>query len=633
MKKTYLHFSVAAFFGWLLFSENALASGSMKSYNAPEDAVQMIALGMVILAAHLGGKLCIKFNLSEVTGQLLGGALVGPYTLHLMHVLPGAGGGLYDDAIHAAHFFIFVFLGMVAFGIGEELHIRRLRKVGKSAVIICFIQGLFTWILISSAFYFIGGMPLLASLLIGSIGIATAPAVTFVLMNKLNIEGRLRHVLGSVVVLDDLVEVIIFSLLMQASLLAENSSVSQIVKPVARDVALALGIGILIYLSLRILVRRNPALAKKDKTHSKTYENENFLQRVLAEHPSPSAEILLVVMGIVSIGAGAAYYNHLPFLITAAFGGFLIANYHSHAIFDSLKIENITPVFNIAFFAMIGASIDLSYLDSSSIWLVVLYIITRMAGKIGGTWLGCNIVKEERKITACLPSLMLPQAGVAAVEVVYAGKLLGDPTITAIILPAIVFFEVVGVFLVDRGLSRWSSWVEGEEEEMQKKASRQGPQEAAKKLLEFINPSFITLDLKADDKEGIIEELVNHAIANSDEHIDRSQALQVLGERERLSATGVGSGLGIPHCRLMGIDKPVMVLGRHSNGVDFGSVDNLPCDIFMLMMSCARDPGTHLKLLSAIAFVFNEENVRTAIRDAVNPEEAFEVIKNLALEN
>lgn len=39
--------------------------------------MQMIALGMLILAAHLGGKLFTRLRMSKVTGQLLGGAMVG----------------------------------------------------------------------------------------------------------------------------------------------------------------------------------------------------------------------------------------------------------------------------------------------------------------------------------------------------------------------------------------------------------------------------------------------------------------------------------------------------------------------------------------------------------------------------
>ena len=602
-------------------------TSSTSGLTLPEAPTQMIALGLVLLAAHLGGKLCERLRLSEVTGQLVGGALVGPYALQLMGIISPQAGSLYAGAIEALHFFIFVFLSVVAFGIGEELHQSRLKKVGRSALIICFIQAGFTWLLISAGFHFIARQPLLESLLIGSIGIATAPAVTFVLMNQLRIEGRLRHILGSLVVLDDLIEVIVFSFLLQFSLQKlKPESHQSVLGEVLFEVGMALLIGGAIYGVLRLLVRRHPKALEEEEARP---AEGAFLQRILSEHPSPSVEILLLVMGAVSLGAGLAYHNHWPFLITATFAGFLIANFHSHAIFDSLKIDNIMPLLNLGFFALIGASIDLSGLTGSAAWLSGLYIVTRMTGKVGGTWLGCKLLKEEPKITACLPRLMLPQAGVAAVESVYAGAILGQPQIAAVILPAIVFFEVVGVFLVDKGLRRWRSWVAGETDEMQKKPAS-GPQEAARRLLEYLGPQQVTLSLRAQSKAAVLEELVDFAMAATDQHIDRTQAMQVLAEREKLAPTGFGHGIAIPHCRLMGLDRSVLVFARHPQGVAYGGVDNAPSDLFLLMLTCARDPGEHLKLLSSAAHILGNDATREALRRAPTPQAVIDILQSLA---
>ncbi len=600
---------------------------SAESTGAP---LQMMALGLIILGAHLGGKLCQRLRLSEVTGQLVGGALVGPYALQLAGIISPAHAASYSRIVHGFHFFIFVFLSVVAFGIGEELHLSRLKKVGRAALTICLVQSAATWAAISTGFYFLARFDLLSSLLIGSIGIATAPAVTFVLMNQLRIEGRLRHVLGSLVVLDDLIEVIIFSLLLQVSLQHLHPETGGgVLLPVLWEVFMALLLGGLIYLVLRLLVRRHPGSLKGDEELPGETET-GFLQRILAEHPSPSVEILLLVMGCVTLGAGASYFFHWPFLITATFAGFLVANLHSHAIFDSLKIDNIMPVLNLGFFALIGANIDLSGLTGRTALLAAIYVTARMLGKIIGTWGGCKLVGEEAKVTACLPRLMLPQAGVAAVEAVYAGTLLGRPEIPAIILPAIVFFEISGVYLVDRGLRRWRSWVAGEEEELKTARIGKGPQEAARRLLEYLHEDCVTLELQGKNKREVIEELVDVAIRKSGQHIDRAQALQVLGERERLAPTGFGHGVALPHCRLMGLDESVLVFGRHPRGIDFGGVDNKPSDIFLLMMTCARNPSEHLKLLSASAHIFGNEELRRRIRSLRSPAELIELLKELA---
>ena len=95
--------------------------------------------------------------------------------------------------------------------------------------------------------------------------------------------------------------------------------------------------------------------------------------------------------------------------------------------------------------------------------------------------------------------------------------------------------------------------------------------------------------------------MVDYARLATDQHVDRTQALQVLGEREKLAPTGFGNGVAIPHCRLMGIDRSILFFGKHKTGIDFGGVDNAPSDLFLLMLTCARNPGEHLKLLSSAA--------------------------------
>ncbi len=597
------------------------------AFQAPDVPIQMIALGLIILAAHLGGKLCARLGLSEVTGQLLGGALVGPYSFHLFHILPE--GGPYDDAIHAFHFFVFVFLGLVAFGIGEELHINRVKRVGRSAFVICIIQGLLTWASISCSFIFIAGKPLLESLLIGSIGIATAPAVTFVLMNQLNVEGRLRHLLGNMVVLDDLIEVIIFSLLIQLSIRQSHSveaGEAGAILTVGKEVLMALLVGGGIYLFLRTFVRKRALSLARDAGDHAHRKDEAFLQRILAEHPSPSVEILLIVMAAVSLGTGLAYHFHWPFLITAMFAGFLVANFHSQAIFDSLKLDNIAPALNLAFFALIGANISMADLTLGTLGLVGLYIVSRLFGKLVGTWLGCRLMHEDQAITRYLPTLMLPQAGVAAVEAVYAAAILGRPELAAIILPAIVFFEVVGVFMVDRGLRRWLDSVRAKTAAARRKRAHSGRSEAVHMLMANLPVENIMLELNGATKKEVIEELVDHACKVSDEHIDRVQALQLLGEREQLAPTGLGNGLAVPHCRLIGIENPVLVFGRHEKGIAFGGLDDEPCTLILLMLTCARDPGQHLRLLSALAQILNSPEVRAQLREANTPEDVVEVL-------
>ena len=134
------------------------------------------------------------------------------------------------------------------------------------------------------------------------------------------------------------------------------------------------------------------------------------------------------------------------------------------------------------------------------------------------------------------------------------------------------------------------------------------------------------LNIKASTKKEAIEELVTHAVKASDQIFDEHQALQVLGEREQLASTGIGMNVGIPHCRLIGIEKPVLVFGTHKEGLDFNAIDNQPCKIFLLMLTSAGDPGQHLKLLSEAALLLSDENKRKALINSDSIEEFMNII-------
>ena len=590
---------------------------------------QMLAFGAIILGAHLVGKLFGRLSLPEPVGQLLGGMLAGPWFLNTIGIL-GDGPSLYSDATSGFTFFVFVFIAVVAFSIGEELHIDRLRTAGRSALIISATQATLTLVLITGGLHFIAGHSLIDAMMMGAIGIATAPAMTFVLLNKLKIEGRLRNVLGSVEVVCDTIGVVIFSLLVQVARGINHGQVSMksLAGPLFRDLLMAHVLGIGIFVVLWVLVRRRSATAPHAPDLS--IEQSGMLSRVLAEHPSPSARIFCVVIGTVSIGSGIAYLFHYPFLVTATFAGFLIANLHSRAIFDSLKISSIAALFNLAFFAIVGATERFDTFDRTIGISIVVYVIARGLGKVLGTRLGCRLVGEDRKIESCLPYLVFPQAGVAAVEAVYAGAILGEPMIPAILLPSIIIFDVGGTLMSGMVLEKWRSWVSGEDSVL-REAKQQNPQKndaARDLLLSILRTSSIALNIKGKTKNEVIKALVEHARSQpGGAHIHEEEALQLISEREKLFSTGMGNGIAIPHCRLLGIDDPIVVWATHEQGVVFGGIDDEPCYLIILILSNVSDPNAHMKLLSATARILGSEEIRQKLLTADSAKTFVEIVR------
>ncbi len=592
--------------------------------------LQILELGLIILAAYIGGLAARRLKIGEVIGQIFGGILVGPHFLILVQRLLykyesienykifkpvyyffNHGFEDYSRIFEDYHFFVFLFLGIIAFSLGEELHINRIKQVGIKATYICVLQALLTWVLLSGGFYYIFNFTLINSLLIGSIGIATAPALTFILMNKLKIEGKLKSILANIVVLDDIIEVLFFSIFLSIAVSIKKGgklSAIHIAEHVFFEFLYAILIGVAIYLILKF------ALKPKLSTHEVEDSDETFMFTMLSKHPTPSVEILLIIVGTIALGLATAIHFGLPFLVTAVVAGFLISNFHSHVIFDSLKIGNVMPIFNLMFFGIIGASIRLETFSKESMLFVVGYIIFRSTGKIVGNYVGCKITDQDPKVTACLPKLMLPQAGMAAVETILVVSVLGGAEgerIFNTIIPALVVFELGGAYLSEKTLLKWKTWITGEREALRAAGD---VQIVGHDFVDLISNRAIAMH--ATTKEQAVFEL-SRLIVKENKISDISVLTRPVLEREKLGTTGIGNGIAYPHCRSEFVDEVMVVCGVLDNSIDWGSIDKLPVDLLFLIVSPKEQPEKHLQALRTISTIITKPNFTDDLVNAI----------------
>jgi len=146
------------------------------------------------------------------------------------------------------------------------------------------------------------------------------------------------------------------------------------------------------------------------------------------------------------------------------------------------------------------------------------------------------------------------------------------------------------------------------------------------KILDVLPKDAILADLKAQDKKGILEELVE-PISRLKE-VNREELVRVLMERERLGSTGIGSGIGIPHGKLKDLDGLVLGFGLSRKGVDFESMDNRPTHIFFLLVTPENSTGLHLKLLARISKILKHDQFRERLLKAADSEEIYTIIKD-----
>jgi PTS system nitrogen regulatory IIA component len=87
------------------------------------------------------------------------------------------------------------------------------------------------------------------------------------------------------------------------------------------------------------------------------------------------------------------------------------------------------------------------------------------------------------------------------------------------------------------------------------------------RLTELLEEDGIISDLKAKNKIGVLEELVE-SLKKFHPSVDKNALVKVLLERERLGSTGIGDGVAIPHGKFHALTHPVISFGRSRKGLD-----------------------------------------------------------------
>ncbi|HPP86644.1 MAG TPA: PTS sugar transporter subunit IIA [bacterium] len=398
-------------------------------------------------------------------------------------------------------------------------------------------------------------------------------------------------------------------------------------KAIVNELLLSLCIAVLLFFILKLIVRKKDFKINEEKEFE--IPGFNFFLSIFQVSAAPSTQTFLTIFGTLTLCMGISLYLKMPFLIIAVVSGFLLANYHSFDLFDSLKISNIMQILNLFFFAFIGAIIEIDRIKLIDLKYILFYIAGRMIGKIIGTWCGCVLADQDTKIKKILPLMLLPQAGVPAIEAIYLYLLFGKTgeKIFNIILPSIIFFEIVGIILTEYSLKKWKLWIVGVEKIFKKQNILKIDTYPLKKIL---NKKLIKVPLISRTKMSVIYELLD--LFRKEGVIKEIETLhKEIMEREKLSSTGFGYGIAVPHIRTNLVDKVAICCGITISGekIEFDAIDKQPCNIFFMILSPENEPTAHLTMLSIISYILNQPKTREKISQFTTPEELYNFLRSL----
>lgn len=146
-------------------------------------------------------------------------------------------------------------------------------------------------------------------------------------------------------------------------------------------------------------------------------------------------------------------------------------------------------------------------------------------------------------------------------------------------------------------------------------------------IKDLLDEKMMVFDLKAKDKNGVLEELVN--VLKESGVIDDSKGfLEVVKKREEEFSTGIGYGIAIPHGKSSLVKRPAIVVGKSQSGIDYNSMDGKPVYLFFLIAVPENSDELHLKVLAELSRSLMHEEVRERLIKASTPKEIKEAFSH-----
>lgn len=409
-------------------------------------------VSLALITALIFSKIMKKIHFPNVTGYLLGGIIIGPWVIGLIDQ------NTFTTTINSLSWISEIALGFIAFSIGGSFQLKALKKVGKRATIISIAEALGGSIIVIGALflaYALGlkdqGLTPSMILILGSIACATAPAATLLVINQYRAKGPLTETLIPVVAFDDAVALIAFSILFSIAKILQNGGAFSVLEALViplLEIIFSILIGGLFGFILSLMTRWFTS-------------RHNRLVAVIA------TTLLCVAISNINTQTTLSwsFSFQLSSLLTVMSCGAIYVNLAKGVSKTNEFLDKFTVPIFMLFFIISGAKLDFGIFKSSSALLVILialiYLISRVIGKVSGATLGSTITKCETPIKKYLGFTLIPQAGVAlglaSKAQLYLDKTsssdLGGMLFTIIIVSTMIY-ELTGPLITKWALSK-----------------------------------------------------------------------------------------------------------------------------------------------------------------------------------
>lgn len=147
------------------------------------------------------------------------------------------------------------------------------------------------------------------------------------------------------------------------------------------------------------------------------------------------------------------------------------------------------------------------------------------------------------------------------------------------------------------------------------------------KFADFVVRDAVRAELTAEDKEGVIREMVQSLMeAGGIESGEFESIVKAILKREELGSTGIGRGVAVPHTKHPSVDKLVGNVAVSREGVDFDSLDGEKVHLFFLLISPPDRPGDHLRALENISRQLRDDTFCRFLKQSKGNEDILQLL-------
>ena len=144
---------------------------------------------------------------------------------------------------------------------------------------------------------------------------------------------------------------------------------------------------------------------------------------------------------------------------------------------------------------------------------------------------------------------------------------------------------------------------------------------------ELLSPERVRCHERVASKKRALEraaELLSPAVPG----MTRVEIFDALNARERLGSTGLGHGMALPHGRVAGVKSPTAACLTLDQPIDYDAPDRQRVDILFALLVPRACNDEHLRILSSLAEMFNDETLRNALREQTAPQALIDCLAN-----